>query len=194
MTELPQDFAQQLIGADPPAPPASAAALQQEINQMIERKLSPARRRVSAAVGLAAFAAAGWYVVLLTRYTQSSLLVGVLLTGLVTFALLGAVSVWVAAAGTFRRRPHGEMGAAVGMVSLGGMGLAFLRAGWSEPGSPFTFVAAVMLALFGGVVLIHELESASLRTRRKLLEIELRVAELSEQFARFERRQQHGGH
>jgi hypothetical protein len=193
MTELPDDFAQRLLGADRPAPPASVAALQQEIDAMIERKLSPAQRRVSAVMGLAALGAAGWYVVLLARHAQPPLLAGVLVTGLATCATLGAVLVWVAAAGAFRRRPHGEMFAAAGMVALGGLGLVFLRAGWNEPGSPFTFVAVACLVLFGGFVLIHEVESASLRTRRKLLEIELRLAELSEQLARFEQRRQPGG-
>ena len=63
-------------------------------------------------------------------------------------------------------------------------GWAMMHAGWASGDSQLAYCGTTVLVLGGAAFVLYVLEQHHLATKRKLLELELRMAELAEELNR----------
>jgi hypothetical protein len=185
MAELPGDFGDRLVAREE-VDPMRMEQLREQIAAVLEVRLSRPMRVASVAGG-ALFAAIAVAVALLARRHWDELppvVYVIAIVGPIGLLLMGAIMIGVGRRGVFDRRYHGRQFLSVALLICLASGTAFLHAGWASGDSQLVFGATAMLMLGGAGFALHLLEQYHLATQRKLLELELRMAELAEQLNR----------
>ena len=160
---------------------------QKEVQEMLEYKFSVARRLACIVAAVICFGVA--ILVGTKAVAQTQILVGIGLAIGSLFNLMCAVlMVWMAIRGTVNLKTHPMLfakmtwGAAFALMLVAiGLGLTL-----SDPITSIqVFIGGLVALIMAGVFyLIRSIDHAELKTREKLLEIEYRLAELSEQISK----------
>jgi hypothetical protein len=160
--------------------------LREQIAALLERKLSRAMRVGGVVIGVLLIVLSLAFIVPLRGRWDSlprmSHLVVAVAVG--CFVLLGVLLIVIARRGVFEVRRHAGMLVGVALLMSLGFGAGFLHHGWMFGDGQAVFGGAAMLVVGGVGFLMHVLEQYHLATKRKLLELELRMAELAEQISR----------
>ena len=93
---------------------------------------------------------------------------------------LGVLMLWFARRGMFHRRRDNTLFLLLAGVTMGGLGLVFLNEGWMTGDARMQFTGQLMLALLGFSMILHFMEQHQLSTTLRLLELEYRLAQMSE--------------
>jgi MFS family permease len=183
-TEPGTRFAERLVAVEPLSP-QSQERLEEELHAMFVRELTTPRRMFMGAVGLVALGSAAVCGFLASTEPDLPLLARV---GLATGTLFGLAWTVVAARVCWRgaidiRRDSRRMAIMVWVFTVLMMVL-FLMVGMSVQDRllGIMMIANGLAFLIGAAVywLSHRIEQAELATREKLLQLELRLAEISE--------------
>jgi hypothetical protein len=190
MNEPKKRFAEHLLTCDE-SPSKARENYEKELRAMLENKLSAGGKRewllCAICCGLGAALATGGVVEAFRAYTPEFHLpafIGayMLLTGatLLGIAVVLAIGVW---RGRYQRVTHSQVVTGIGIVYAGLTGWIFMV------GSRYTpellrndlFVFGLVLLLYAATAWIRQcVHQAELKTREKLLEIELRVAGIAD--------------
>jgi hypothetical protein len=98
--------------------------------------------------------------------------------------LLGIFAIALGRRGVFHRRHHGQQMLGIALLMCLAAGAAFLHSGWASGDGQAVFGGTAMLVLGGAGFALYILEQYHLATKRKLLELELRLAEIAERLDR----------
>jgi hypothetical protein len=188
MNEPKTRFADRLIAADPPT---THDRYQKEVRRMLDKALTPRVRGLYLGGTLLALAAAGFYGWLATQavpgedYARFVLGYAVITAAALVFvAGVYFTAFW---RGEISRRMRQRGWAGVGVVYVGLIGWLIAAQARMAP-EPFreeVRILGLMLVLFAAVSWIrHRVNRAEMNTAEKLLEIELRLAEVAEQIGR----------
>ena len=165
------------------------AKYESEMKAMIEQTLSTRRRVFHAIAGVLT---AGFGVLVLTGVLGDENLPW--LVQMVGWFTVAGTAAWAALhamaaiRGRWRRRTYSQLAIFIAGVMLAGMGLVFLRV--AAEGDPrwdnqmLETTGWVFLGLLAVSVLMHYMEEQQLKTQAKLLELELRLAEISERLGK----------
>jgi cation transport ATPase len=187
MNESKKRFVEDLLAADPPSPNARRN-YDKEIRAMLEKTLTPGQRRayLFAAV-LMGLLAMGYGLMLLGgwmyhRDYATPLLPFFLLTAPALLVVAG-LFFWNSWQGVVNRRTSNDWAAGAGVAYVSLMGCAFLMMSesWPEQLRDVVRVLGMMLLGYAAVAWLRQrIGQTELRTAEKLLEIELRLAEIGE--------------
>jgi len=186
MNESKKRFVDRLLAADPPSGEARGR-YEKEVRAMLEMTLTPRQRieRLGAAVlmllSAVAIGAGGW--VLPPELDAGKYLSAVLLVTALALLAIGGILFHASWKGVVNLRRSRGLAAGVGIVYVGLLGWLFLLMA--------RFIPELLrddVRIFGLVLLVyaavawmrHRVARAELRTAEKLLEIELRLAEIGE--------------
>ena len=191
MTE-PNDLRQKLLALDSaPGAPAPGSAgdshtrYESEIKAMFEQTLSTTRRILHA---IGALLCGAFGLLVLTGVLGDEGLPWVVQTiGWFTVAGTGGfmlINAYAAIRGRWHRRTHSQLLMFIAGVMMAGMGLVFLRVGAEgfpdQHNAMLQVTGWIFLGLLAVSVLMHYMEEQQLKTQAKLLELELRLAEIAE--------------
>jgi Na+/proline symporter len=186
MHEWKQRFVDRLLAADPPSADARGR-YEKEVRAMLEKTLAPRQRvehLVAAVLVALAAAASGWLAFVLPPELDA----GKYLSA--AFVLTACALVFVAGIlfraywkGAVRRRTFRGWAAGVGVAYVGPLGWLFLLMARYIPEilRDDVRVFGLVLLVYAAVAWVrHRVAQAELTTAEKLLEIELRLAEIGE--------------
>jgi hypothetical protein len=189
MNESKKRFADQLLSADPPSP-GVRDRYEKEIRAMLEKTLTPRQRGVYLLAAFLLVLLAGFFgvaasapdrkpdfLMYVVAYLAASALVLLIVAGLLFRAF------WK---GVVDRRASRRWAAGVGVVYVGLMGwlLMLMSRYIPELLRDDTRILGLVMVLYAAVAWVrHRLAASELRTAESLLEIELRLAEISEALA-----------
>ena len=197
MNESKKRFVEQLLAADPPSPDARGR-YEKEVRAMLEKTISPRQRGLYliaavvsgllgaylSLIGLGALVTAAGRTAPLVEPGPALLLLVlcILATGLALLLVAGMLfrTYWK---GAFNQLSYREWTAGVGVTYVGSLGVLFLLLGRYFPELLRDAVQALglILLLYAAVAWVrHRIAQAEMRTAEKLLEIELRLAEIGE--------------
>lgn len=186
MNESRKRFVDQLLAADPPSPDARDR-YEKEVRAMLEQTLGPRRRLLyfAAAVLLAQLAALfGWVSTVLPRGQEAMPFFAAIFIA-TSLALLGVAGhlLWAAWRGVVHRPAARVWAAGLGVAYIGLLGWLFLLMSGYIPERlrNDVWVLGLVLLVYAAVAWMrHRVAQAEMRTAEKLLEIELRLAEIGE--------------
>ena len=197
MNESKKRFVEQLLAADPPSPDARGR-YEKEVRAMLEKTISPRQRGpylIAAVVsgslgaywsliGLGALVTTAGRTAPLVEPGPALLLLVlcILATGLALLLVAGMLfrTYWK---GAFNQLSYREWAAGAGVTYVGSLGVLFLLLGryFPELLRDSVQVLGLILLLYAAVAWVrHRIAQAEMRTAEKLLEIELRLAEIGE--------------
>jgi hypothetical protein len=197
MNESKKRFVEQLLAADPPSPDARGR-YEKEVRAMLETTISPRQRGlylIAAVVSglLGAYMSLIGLGVLVTAAGRTAppvepepvfllLVFGILATGLALLLVAGMLfrTYWK---GVFNQLSYRKWAAGVGVTYVGSLGVLFLLLGryFPELLRDAVQVLGLILLLYAAVAWVrHLIAQGETRTTEKLLEIELRLAEIGE--------------
>jgi hypothetical protein len=185
MAELPRDFSERLLAREE----VDAMRLQQlrdQIDAVLEIKLTRAGR-VAGYVGGLLMIVGGLAPLagLRARWDELPPMALVMIAaGVIGVPWIGVVLILIARRGVYDVRQHSKQLLVLAMWLCLGVGTTFLHFGWSSGDGEAVFGGTLVLAVGAGGFLFHVLEQYHLLTKRKLLELELRLAELAERIDR----------
>ncbi len=189
MRTLPKDFSERLIDTDA-ADSQRREKLREDIRNMIEQKLSRTKRlaMVCGGVLLVIFAIcvaflSGAPAARRVRYLPEFIRIIAVIGG-AGCLILGVTMLWLARAGVYHRRKHGQIFLLLSILMVGGLALMFLNEGWSTGDPQLVFIGQFLLVLVGITLLLHLGEQFQLSLMQRFLELEYRIAELSEKIDR----------
>ena len=182
---LPEDFGDRLVAREE-VDPMRMENLRQQVAAVLELKLSRPMRWANGIFGAAML---GFCVVFVPfvagRWSDQPFLARVItVVGLGGIVVMSMICLAVARRGVYERRRHNAMFIGVGFLMCLGLGMALVHTGWSTGDGQMVFGGGVLLVFAGAVFVMHVLEQYHLATTRKLLELELRMAELAERLER----------
>lgn len=197
MNEAKKRFVEQLLAADPP-PPDARGRYEKEVRAMLETTISP-RQRGLYLIAAVVSGLLGTYMsliglgVLVTAAGRTAppvepepmfllLVFGILATGLALLLVAGMLfrTYWK---GVFNQLGNRQWAAGVGVTYVGSLGVLFLLLGRYFPGllRDAVQVLGLISLLYAAVAWVrHLIAQGETRTTEKLLEIELRLAEIGE--------------
>ena len=189
MSDRPQKLGQQLTALEP-VNSAARESYERRLQNILEERLSVPVRGFCVAVGLACFlfAAGAAYAVFFDReaYTYwPNLLLGVVVT--VSATAIGAGLIRVAVCGIYRRQREGRWAASMCLLLLAAWGLFMLLAAFGLPDDLRQVFLALGLVCLGAAGFVAQRLSAArahLALDKRLLELELHLAEISERLGR----------
>jgi hypothetical protein len=197
MNESKKRFVEQLLAADPPSPEARGR-YEKEVHAMLEKTISPRQRGlylIAAVVSglLGAYLSLIGLGTLVTAAGRTAafvepgpalllLVLCILATGLALLLVAGMLfrTYWK---GAFNQLSYRKWAAGAGVTYVGSLGVLFLLLGRYFPELLGDSVQALglILLLYAAVAWVrHRIAQAEMRTAEKLLEIELRLAEIGE--------------
>jgi hypothetical protein len=184
-----KDFRDKLIRAEA-EDPALRAEYERRLKAMLETPLTTSRKLGSILAMVACAATVGLCATIAFRYRAGPASVLAAMGLGIVFGLAGIVLLGrMLARGSFRRDRDASQQAALIWVFVTTMVTIFMLAGGigSIQGVGLTVVGIVFL-IFAGVLLLRTvIEQSELRTREKLLELELRLARISEDVGKLRR-------
>ena len=182
---LPGDFGDRLVARDR-VDPMRMEQLREQIASLLAFRLSRVQRVACVAGGVLSIAMAVVFGFLARRRWDEMPPMGtvIVIAGPVAMLLMGIFAIGLARRGVFDRRYHGRQFLGLALVLCLGAGTAFLHAGWWSGDGQLVFGGTAMLVLGGAGFALHLLEQYHLTTQRKLLELELRMAELTAEIRR----------
>jgi hypothetical protein len=186
MAELPQDFGDRLVAREE-VDPMRLEQLREQVAAVLELKLSRPMRWANVLGGVAMLVFCLVFVPLIVagRWADQGFLARAFtVIALGGLAMIGAILIDVGRRGVYERRRHGAMHIGVAFLMCLGLGMALVHTGWSSADGQMVFAGTVLLVLGGAIFVMHVLEQYHLATKRKLLELELRLAELAERLER----------
>ena len=156
---------------------------------MLERKLTPWQRALQALAAVVGVVFIGFVLYGLFMGTPLPWIGRTIMWFAVGgFAMTSTLAAWSAISGRWRRRPHSQLALFASGVMLAGMALVFLRTGAEDGAQPHSIMLQttgwVFLGLLAVTVLMHYMEEQQLKTQAKLLELELRLAQIAERLDR----------
>lgn len=181
MSEVTGDLGDQGTSREP-VTPMRVDQLRDEIDAMLAVELSLGQRVSCVAGGTLSISVAVAFGLLARRRWDGLPPIGniIVAAGPLTLLLLGVFMIGVGRRGVYDRRYHGWQFLALALVLCFGLSTAFLFAGWRSGDGQLVFGGTVMLVIGGAGFVLHLLEQNHLTTQHKLLELELRMAELAD--------------
>lgn len=181
MAELPRDFGERLVSSER-VDPMQLQQLREQVVAVLEQPLTRAQRIASAVGGVVLVVFTLVMLPMVARRWDELPFMAHLavVTGFVAMPLMGLVSLGVARRGVLDKRRHGGQMISIALLVCVGMGAAYLHNGWASGDGQSVFAGAVLLVVGFGAAMMYLLEQYHLATKRKLLELELRLAEIAE--------------
>ena len=161
-----------------PEDPALRAEYERKLNAMLEVPLSPARRAMLIAVGVASVASLVLFVSLLATETLPWKVRGVFAGGVVFAGCWIAYVLRILRRGAYRRKTDPRIAAAMGWAFTIITATAFALL--SPRQDPFVMFSFLFLLPAAVMLLGTQTEQAEIRTQERLLELEYRLARLAE--------------
>ena len=161
-----------------PEDPALRAEYERRLNAMLEVPLSPARRAMLVAVGVAAAASIVLFVALMATESLPWKIRGVFAVGILFAGAWIAYVVRILRHGAYRRKTDPRIAAAMGWGFTVITATAFALL--SPHKDPFVMFCFLFLLPAAVMLLGTQTEQAELRTQERLLELEYRLARLAE--------------
>jgi hypothetical protein len=184
-----RNFREALIGSEPLREDL-ADRYRAKMQTLLERRLSPAKRWLGAAIAFAfLILGTSLSVALLCRPGKPPESLLVLMGLFVTFCVgFFAILLWIGVCGYYARRTHGHALILLVLAITGAGGSLLINAAFnvSDPAirGRLILVGTVLLTLLGGVGLFAYLEEIHVRQQEILLRLELQVRDLGEQLQR----------
>jgi hypothetical protein len=185
MAELPRDFGDRLVAREE-VDAMRMEQLREQIAQTLERKLTRPMRIASVVGGIFLVLLSLAFIPLtLRRWDELPPLAYLaVLSGIIGMVLTGLIMIAVGRRGVYDVRYHSRQAIAVAFLVCLGYGMTLLHSGWASGDGQAVFGGAVMLVVGAGAFMMHALEQYHLATKRKLLELELRLAEIADRLDR----------
>ena len=185
MPDLPKDFSERLLAREE-VDAMRLEQLRQQIDAVLEVRLTRLGRVASVAGGAVWIVFCLAFIPAVARGWADMPFLGraFVIVGLGGHTMMSLVLIAVGLRGVYERRRHNAMYIGIALLMCIGLGAALVHDGWSAADGRTVFAGTVLLVLGGGVFVMHVLEQYHLTTKRKLLELELRMAELAERLER----------
>jgi hypothetical protein len=189
MTERPSDFDDRLLASEQ-VDPMRMERLRQQAASLFERKLAPAARLICVLGGVALIVLMLALLPGLRRRWDELPMMGyvIVIVGLITLPTMGVIMIALGRGGVLDARRHGKQFIAVSLLMCFGFGGGFLHSGWMSGDGQGVFAGAVLLLLGAGAFVMHVLEQYHMSTSKRLLEVQLALAQLTEKFDQAQRR------